>query len=327
MVKFFAIDDIDVIDLDKLVKLLPGGRGWNPVSTRGRYVGAIIRSYEVLNSNDVNTALRLAHFVGQGLIETGFLRYAAENLNYSASALRRTWPSRFSEEDAKKYARKPKEIAEKVYGSRLGNEPEGSGDGWRYRGRGFFQLTGRDNYRRFGEIAGIDLEGNPKILEKDLKVSVAVAAAFWRHKKLGQYADANDARAVSRGVNRGNPKHSHAAHGEAERVAWTKAVLDIVKNPETVVDDGSLDIGDRGGAVKNLQENLNTLGFDVGRADGVYGRKTARAIAAFQVEAGITATGKADPETLATIDEALEDNRGNPAALDAAGLELPPSGT
>lgn len=324
VVKFFAIDNIELLDLDKLVKLLPGGRSWNPFSTRGRYIGAILRSYEALNANDVNTALRLAHFLGQGLIETGFLRYSVESLNYSADALRRTWPSRFTEEEAKKYARKQKEIAERVYGGRLGNGPEGSGDGWRYRGRGFFQLTGRENYKRFAEMSGVDLEGDPDILERDLKTSVAVAAAYWRSKNLGSYADQNNARAVSRGVNRGDPDHARAAHGEAERVAWTKAVLDLVKNPDTVVDDGTLDLGDRGPAVKKLQIALNMLGFEAGKPDGVYGRKTARAVSAFQVEAGVTATGRADPETLKAIEQALEDNRGNPDALGAAGLELPP---
>lgn len=281
----------------------------------------MLRSYQTLKENDINTPQRLAHFIGQGLIETGFFNFSSENLNYSASALRRTWPSRFTEEEAKKYHRKPQAIANKVYAGRLGNtEP---GDGWRYRGRGFFQLTGRDNYRRFGDIAGVDLEAKPELLENDLKISIQVAAVYWKHKKLGPYADKNNARAVSRGVNRGNPEHHRAAHGEAERVSWTSAVLGLLNNPGPVVDDGSFELGDRSEAVKTLQQNLNTLGYEAGKADGVYGRKTGRAVSAFQVEEGVEATGRADPETLEAIDEALEDNRGNPDALKARGVELP----
>lgn len=103
-----------------------------------------------------------AYVLATAMHETGAkMQPVRENLNYSAEGLRATWPSRFSEAEAQSCARKPELIANKAYGDRMGNsEP---GDGWRYRGRGYVQITGRDNYRRLGNVLGEDLEGNPEL--------------------------------------------------------------------------------------------------------------------------------------------------------------------
>ncbi len=318
MPKFYKLDNIDLIDLNALMKLLPGGLGWNPFSTRGKYVQAILSSYGLLKKYEINTPLRIAHFLGQGLIETGFLKYASENLNYSASRLRVIFPKYVrSDEQAKHLHRKPEEIANLVYGGRLGNtEP---GDGWRYRGRGFFQLTGRANYRRFGEIAGIDLEGNPDIIEKNLKTSLQVAAAYFAHNNLGMYADRNDGAAVSRGVNRGNPDSPHRAHGEADRVMWTERVLSLFTDPGKILVDeqaapkpDGLQAGSSGEEVKDLQEKLAQLGYPSGTPDGIFGRKTTQAVILFQHDYGLTATGLVNKETMDAIDQAIEENtKGN----------------
>ena len=316
--RFFDIRNIRLIDLGALSRMLPGRPGWNPFSTQAGYISAILRSQKTFDKYDINTALRLAHFIGQGLIETGFLRYRSENLNYSTDALMRVFPRHFKDRnEAKQYARKPEKIANRVYSNRLGNGDEASGDGWRYRGRGFFQLTGKDNYRYYGELSGIDLVGKPDLIEKNLRKSVEVAAAYFGKTGLGEHADRNDAKAVSRGVNRGNPTSSFPAHGEAERIVWTNRAIALVRNPDKILKgnedtsapEGTLAVGDTGPSVEILQEKLDQLGYAVGFPDGVYGQQTRRAVLAFQDEYGLPANGVADNTTLMRIDEALQDPR------------------
>ncbi|MGV6819912.1 MAG: peptidoglycan-binding protein [Parvularcula sp.] len=317
--QFFAIKDIGDINFNALVKDLPGRPSWNPFSTQGQYVSAILNSYGTMKKYGINTALRLAHFLGQGLIETGFLRYKAENLNYSADGLLKIFPKYFTPEEAKQYARKPEKIANRVYANRMGNGDEASGDGWRYRGRGFFQLTGKNNYQRYGEMADIDLVKHPEVLEKDLTKSVKVAAAFFSKTGLNEYADQNDAAAVSRGVNRGDPHSRYKAHGEAERVVWTRKVLDVVRNPQRLVEAGvaahapsitaGLKLGDEGPVVRSMQEKLALLGYPVGVADGIFGQNTRRAVVAFQDEYGLDITGIIDTETADAVEDALDDTR------------------
>ncbi|WP_306252684.1 peptidoglycan-binding protein [Parvularcula sp. IMCC14364] len=324
MAKFYKIDDINQVDLSALIKMLPGAPMWNPFSTQARYIAAILRSYDTLKRYEINTPLRIAHFLGQGLIETGFLRYAEENLNYSARGLRATFPSRVTEEEAQRLARNPEAIANHVYAREsLGNTSPG--DGWKYRGRGFFQLTGKDNYRRYGEIAGIDLVSNPDIISKDLKISVQVAAAYFAHVNLGQYADQNNARAVSRGVNLGNPNSSRHAHGEEDRVAWTQRVLSLFESPDEILKDSvvegeslpadpppGLAPGAVGSEVKDIQEKLVQLGYPAGTPDGVFGRKTSQALILFQHDFGLEQTGVADDATVDALNEAVaDDTRGN----------------
>src|SRR3546814_13452487 len=95
---------------------------------------------------DIDTPKRLAAFFAQIGHESAGLSRTVENLNYSAQALLRTWPTRFTLESAKRYARKPEQIANKVYGGRMGNGPEETGDGWKYRGRGLSQNQGQANH-------------------------------------------------------------------------------------------------------------------------------------------------------------------------------------
>jgi putative chitinase len=102
----------------------------------------------------IETDAQLANFVGQCHHETGGFRFLEENLNYSAEALIKTWPRRFNSENAVEYARKPERIANKVYADRMGNGNEESGDGWKYRGRGVIQITGKSNYRGFSSASG-----------------------------------------------------------------------------------------------------------------------------------------------------------------------------
>lgn len=314
--KFFTINDTRLIDLDRLVRMLPVRQGWAFFRFRnqGKYIKAMLDSWEVLNAHEINTAKRLAHFIGQGLIETGWLRYTEENLNYSRDALIATFSYYQENPDlARQHARKPELIANTVYGRHptLGNtEP---GDGWKYRGRGFIQLTGRDNYQKYSDVTGIDIVGDPDQLHRDHALSIEVAAGFWKHNGLNEYADQNNAAAVSRGVNRGNPQSRRKAHSEAERIHWTNLALGLMEEPDlvTIDPDAPMGNGSTGERVKKLQEDLTRLGYDVGTADGIFGRRTGHGVLAFQSDEGLEPTGIADKETVDAIEEALSDTRRN----------------
>ena len=197
--KFFTINDINLIDLDALTRMFPANKGWSFVKTlnRGRYISAMLRSWEVLDEASINTPKRLAHFLGQGLIETGFLNHTQENMNYSEAGLINTFSVyKNNPALAKEHARKKRLIANTAYGTRMGNR--GGEDGWNYRGRGFIQLTGRDNYEHYAELTGLDLVGNPDLISNNLKASIQVAAKFWSDNRLNQHADMDDIKKVSR---------------------------------------------------------------------------------------------------------------------------------
>jgi putative chitinase len=325
--KFFSINDIEAADMRKIAAMLPGNIPWNPFSKQASYINAILKSEDMLKQYSIDTAPRLAAFIGQGLIETNFLQATVENLNYSAERLQKIWPSRFSPELAKQYARKPKKIANLVYADRMGNGPPSSGDGWRYRGRGFFQVTGKNNYIRYGEIANVNLVDNPDALAEDFMLSVRVAAAYFHNQGLARYADRGEIGAVSRGVNLGSAKSGTPAHGESDRVKWTANALQLVQAPDKVVAktpapapapaapvDDTLKIGSTGPKVEHVQRMLNTLGYLSGEVDGVYGPTTYRAVLAFQHEHGLTATGNLDAAGLKALEAAQVDVKISPPA-------------
>jgi putative chitinase len=135
--------------------------------------------------------------------ESGSLRIMAENLNYSAEGLRRTFPTRFTAEEAVTYARQSQRIASKVYANRMGNGDEASGDGWRYRGRGPIQITGATNYRRCAAALAVDLIAHPELLE-DPAIGCRAAAWWWVTGGLNEVSDAGDFDGVCDRVNRGH---------------------------------------------------------------------------------------------------------------------------
>jgi putative chitinase len=135
--------------------------------------------------------------------ESGGFKLLEENLNYSAKALMNTWPSRFpTEEMANQYARNPEKIANKVYGGRMGNGTEETGEGWKYRGRGIKQLTGKENYQRCSEALGVDLVSDPdKLL--DPKYAALSAGWFWNKHNLNDLADKSDIETMTKRINGG----------------------------------------------------------------------------------------------------------------------------
>jgi putative chitinase len=143
----------------------------------------------------IDSALRLAHFLAQCGHESGGFRLTKENLNYSAKGLNGIFKKYFPTlESALPYERKPEKIANKVYGGRMGNGPEASGDGAKFCGRGFIQLTGKDNYTAFGKAIGVDVAANPEKVATDY--ALLSAAWFFNKNKLHIMADGGASDAV-----------------------------------------------------------------------------------------------------------------------------------
>lgn len=162
---------------------------------------------------DINTVPRVGMFLAQCAHESeGFTRFT-ENLNYSAAALMRVWPSRFPSFDvAAQYERQPEKIANFVYANRLGNGNEASGDGWRYIGRGAIQTTGRANYKAAGDAIGYPLERYPTDIL--LPIYGAPAACwYWQSHGLNALADTGDFTKITQRINGGQV-------GAANRALW-----------------------------------------------------------------------------------------------------------
>lgn len=141
----------------------------------------------VTEKYQICTPLRLAHFLAQCAHESGSFKRAEENLNYSLEALLRVFPKYFTPENVAFYVRKPLEIASRVYANRMGNGPEECCDGWFYRGRGYIQLTGKDNYTKFDASVTENIIINPELVAT--KYPLLSAAWFWNENKLNEIAD------------------------------------------------------------------------------------------------------------------------------------------
>ena len=143
----------------------------------------------------IDSALRLAHFLAQCGHESGGFKATQENLNYSAKGLNGIFKKYFPTlESALPYERKPEKIANKVYGGRMGNGPEASGDGAKFCGRGYIQLTGKDNYTAFGKSIGEDVCANPQVVAE--KYALLSAAWFFNKNGLHKMADGGATDAV-----------------------------------------------------------------------------------------------------------------------------------
>jgi putative chitinase len=149
----------------------------------------------VMEKFQINTPLRLAHFLAQCGHESGGFRLTKENLNYSAKGLMGIFKKYFPTEAlAKQYERKPEKIANKVYGGRMGNGPEASGEGAKFCGRGYIQLTGKDNYTAFGKSINEDIASNPTVVAD--KYALLSAAWFFSKNGLHKLADGGATDAV-----------------------------------------------------------------------------------------------------------------------------------
>lgn len=149
----------------------------------------------------VGTPERIAAFVATIAFETKELKTFEENFNYSANALIKLFSKYFaSREEAERYAQQPEKIANRLYANKLENGDEASGDGWRYRGRGIFQITGKQNYKYLSQLTGYDLVSNPDLLD-DFDIDFAVAGIFWRERGLNLLADSQDIVTLTKKMN------------------------------------------------------------------------------------------------------------------------------
>lgn len=142
----------------------------------------------------IDSSLRLAHFLAQCSHESGGFKVAQENLNYSADGLKKTFTKYFPDNLAESYARQPEKIACRVYANRMGNGDEASKDGYKYRGRGYIQLTGHDNYSAFNKSVDDDVLSNPDLVSE--KYALFSAAWFWNSRSLNGLADKGASDAV-----------------------------------------------------------------------------------------------------------------------------------
>jgi putative chitinase len=159
---------------------------------------------EVQQKFGIDTAVELSHFLAQCGHESGGFKAVSENLNYGAKGLLGIFKKYFpTEAKAKEYERKPEKIANLVYGGRMGNGPEASGEGWKYRGRGYIQLTGKSNYSEFDKVVPEDIINNPDLVAT--KYPLLSAAWFFHKNCLKRCVDATDATvtSVTRCVNGG----------------------------------------------------------------------------------------------------------------------------
>ena len=230
---------------------------------------------------------RAAHMIGQCAHESLRFTRVAESLFYtSAGRLMEVFGRHFKNEaDAAGFLRNPEKLANHVYAHRNGNGPPESGDGYRYRGRGYLQLTGRSNYRIAGGRVGLDLEAQPEKAAEPAAAWLIAASYLANRKRAGktalQWADENNVEAVTRIVNGG-------LNGLADRRDRTVRALAALGGfaPRPVLRQG-----DEGEAVEILQRALAARNCSPGAIDGDFGPNTAAAVRALQAAAGLDVDG------------------------------------
>jgi putative chitinase len=150
-----------------------------------------------------NTKPRVAAFLAQLGHESAQFKAVKENLNYSAPALVKVFPKYFPDDaTAIMYARQPEKIANRVYANRMGNGTEASGEGWKYRGRGYIQCTGKNNYTACGKYLGWDLVNHPELLEL-ADGAVKSAVWYWTSNNLNRFCDVGDMKGLTKAINGG----------------------------------------------------------------------------------------------------------------------------
>ena len=260
---------------------------------------------ELLPKYGITTERRVAHFLSQCAHESAGFKRLEENLNYSSKALRAVFGRYFGsapKRDADEYHRKPEMIANYVYMDeyrkyKMGNVNEG--DGWLFRGRGLKQLTGRENYTRFGKTIDMTAE-EAAVYVATPAGAIESACWFWDANNLNDIADGDDVKRMTKKINGGSiglddrkKRYMHAMQVLGMDAEDLAADDDDVS--EILDDIGVLRKGSKGDGVKLMQEALG-----IG-ADGDFGPGTERALKTWQAENGLTADGIAGPATLGVL--------------------------
>lgn len=177
----------DKIIIPTVVNISSGG-GLNLDKLKGHIPDSVIAQIpDTAKKFNITTPLRLAHFLAQCGHESGGFKAVQENLNYSADGLKKIFPKYFPGNLSESYARNPEKIASKVYGGRMGNGDESTKEGFKFRGRGYIQLTGKQNYTNFAKFIGEDTVNNPDLVAT--KYPLASAAFFFDSNKLWSICD------------------------------------------------------------------------------------------------------------------------------------------
>ena len=200
------------ITQQQLLQILPNGA---PVA--GVFVSALNTA---MGKYQIITPKRIAAFLAQVGHESGQLTQLVENLNYGAPGLMATWPGRFPAALAAQVARKPEQIANIAYASRMGNGPAATGDGWKFKGRGLIQVTGWTNYQACGAALGVDLLNHPELLEQPIYAALS-AAWYWSINGLNGLADACAFTAITQKINGGQ-------NGAADRLSLYNKALEVL---------------------------------------------------------------------------------------------------
>lgn len=179
---------------------------------------------DAFRNGSLTTLNRRASFLAQCAHESAQFTVISENLNYSAAGLMKVFKKYFpTQELADKYARKPQMIASRVYANRMENGSEASGDGWKFRGRGFIQLTGKKNYRLCGKDLGINLLEDPDYVSRSPIGAVETALWFWTINNLNSYADKDDLKGQTYIINGGY-------NGLEERLKYYATAKQVLQN-------------------------------------------------------------------------------------------------
>jgi len=246
---------------------------------------------EILPLWEIDTPERVAMFIAQCGHESNNFKVLSENLNYSAKALNSLFSKYFAKagRNAEEYHRQPRKIANVIYANRMDNGDTESGDGWRFRGGGLIQLTGRYNYTKFAEDVEMTVEEAVEYV-RTKKGALDSACWFWDTNDLNKWADACDVLGATKRINGGTigleDREKHYKHAmEVLGGDWepAKVVYETVK------------LGSRGPTVKAVQEEL-----EIG-ADGIFGRGTEAHVKAWQEENGLEPDGVMGPASLALM--------------------------
>lgn len=268
-------------------------------------VKALVENQSLLYDEGINSRIRVAHFLAQVMTETGGLRRLDENMNYSADRLLEVFSRRvISVDKARELGGKPQEIANWVYGNRLGNRGRHTNDGWDYRGSGYIQLTGRDNFSRRGLAIGLPLAEQPEVARKPVE-GLKAAVAYWSAVSINDAADLNDRYRVRVLVN------GPAAHGYEASVLWFNTIWVKVMRDRPEFGDKSLWIeaseealpADDRVAVGSI---LSDLGFLAGSAVEASDEGIETALRSYQESRDLQVTGVLDEDTFYAITDPEE---------------------
>ena len=240
---------------------------------------------------DINTVNRAAGFIAQCGHESAGFTILKENLNYRAESLLKVFPKYFKTAgDAAAFEKNPEKIANRIYGGRMGNGPETSGEGYKFRGRGAIQLTGKENYTKFAASIGKSVDEAIAYVET-LDGAIESACWFWKANGLNTICDSNDIVAMTKRINGGTigledrKHHYHTAQavlggGSVAHAAPAANLTETVR------------VGSKGDTVKAVQAKLGLT------ADGSFGPGTEAAVKKWQTANGLTADGIVGPNTL-----------------------------